>query len=53
MKNFNVIKFCSLQLLLLVFVNTSFSQTKTIAPGSVFINMGVTPQTIANGLKLK
>ena len=28
-----------------------FSQTKTIAPGSVVINMGIVPQTIANGLK--
>lgn len=32
-------------------INSSNAQTKTIEPGSVIINMGVTPQTYANGLR--
>jgi uncharacterized repeat protein (TIGR01451 family) len=37
---------------ILLFTSTLiWGQTKTIAPGSKVINMGVTPQTINNGLK--
>jgi hypothetical protein len=33
------------------FVTTCVAYTDTVKPGSFIINMGVTPQTIANGLK--
>lgn len=44
-------KFYLLSLAFLLLANASSAQTDTIRPGSFIINMGITPQTINNGLK--
>ena len=44
-------KFYLLSLACTLFASTSFGYTDTVKTGSFIINMGVTPQTVANGLK--
>ena len=51
MKKNYLIRVCFLLQLMIIFFLKSFGANETLASGSFIVNMGVTPQTINNGLK--